>query len=114
MRWARKNGLRTGRWIFLEHGMRRWTACLEIRGNAKPEGRIRRRTLPAATVASATFDPDVVAAHVIYHGLTDWLRWRRKEGKIRRVLSTREVYASDPWTDARAWAHAEVQFLVRT
>ena len=40
-------------------------------------------------------------------------RWRRKDKEIRRVLSSREVYSGNPWTDPKAWAKTEVQFLVR-
>jgi len=47
--WAKQHRLRTGKWIMYEHdgpnsrrpgNQRRWEACLEIRGKAKPEGRI--------------------------------------------------------------------------
>jgi len=111
--WAQKNGVRTGRWILQEGRGKGWIVGIEVKGEAKSQGRVRIRTLPAATVAHSVFDPDVVAPHVIYHGLSDWLRWRRKEGKIRRVLSSREVYSGDPWSDPKAWAHTEVQFVVR-
>ena len=113
VKWAKKNKTRTGNWFFAERGENRWEACLEIHGRAKGEGRIRIATLPAATVARVVFDPEQVSPRVIYHGLTDWLRWRRKEGEIKSVSSSREVYAGNPWTDRKAWAHAEVQFLVR-
>jgi DNA gyrase inhibitor GyrI len=111
--WAKKNGVRTGRWIIQEGTGNRWIVALEVKGKARSQGRVRVRTFPSATVASVVFDPEIVAPHVIYHGLADWLRWRRKEGKIKRVLSSREVYSGDPWTDPKAWAHAEVQFVVR-
>jgi hypothetical protein len=113
LRWAKANHVRTGRWIFLERGMRHWTAALEIRGSARPDGAIRLRTLPSETVASVVFDPDQIAPQVVYHGLSDWLKWRRKDKTIRRVVSSREVYAGDPWSNPTAWAHAEVQFVVR-
>jgi effector-binding domain-containing protein len=112
-RWAKAQKLRTGRWIFYEHSFTHWEACLEVRGRATPSGRIRVKTLPAATAASVVFDPDEVAPRVVYHGLVDWLRARRKEGKVGPVLSVREVYSADPWTHPKAWASAEVQFLVR-
>jgi effector-binding domain-containing protein len=111
--WAKKNGVRTGRWFLQEGRGNRWIVGIEVKGKARSQGRVRLRTFPAATVATAVFDPDVVAPHVIYHGLIDWLRWQRKEGKIQRVLSSREVYRGDPWSDPKAWAHAEVQFVVR-
>ncbi|MFZ0698615.1 MAG: hypothetical protein WAN74_00220 [Thermoplasmata archaeon] len=59
------------------------------------------------------FDPEEIAPRVVYHGLVDWLRSRRKEGKVGPVLATREVYTGDPWTDEKAWARTEVQFVVR-
>lgn len=111
--WAKKHRVATGHWILLEGAERGWTACIEIKGSAKASGKVRIRTLPAATVASSRFDPEVVAPYVIYHGLMDWLRWRRKEGKIRRVLSSREIYLDDPWTNPKAWARTEVQFVVK-
>jgi hypothetical protein len=64
-------------------------------------------------VASVVYDPKVIEPRVVYHGLTDWLRWRRKEGEIRSVGDYREVYTADPWTDAKAYAHTEVQIVVR-
>ncbi len=112
-RWAKSQGLRTGRWIFREPGERRWEVAIELRGPAKSSGPVRVRTLPAATVARVQFDPDEVSPRVVYHGLSDWLRWRRKEHEIRSVVSTREVYLGNPWRDAKVWARTEVQFVVR-
>jgi hypothetical protein len=60
------------------------------------------------------FDPTVVSPRVVYHGLSDWLRWQRKEKKIRSVVSYREIYEGNPWKDKRAWSRTEVQFVVRT
>ncbi len=111
--WARKNGVRTGKWIFREPGERTWEVGIEVRGKARSSGGIRLRTFPAARVASVTFDPDVVSPAVIYHGITDWLRWRRKEKKIRSVGSYREVYDGDPWVNPKAWARTNVQVVVR-
>ncbi len=114
VKWARSNKLRDGRWIFrFGPDERRWEACLEIRGKAKPEKPIRLRVLPAATVASVTFDPEEISPRVIYHGLNDWLKWRKKDGEIKSVGASREVYPGDPWTDKRAAAHTEIQFTVR-
>ncbi|HEY1198975.1 MAG TPA: GyrI-like domain-containing protein [Thermoplasmata archaeon] len=112
-KWARARGLRTGRWIFREPGSRVWDTAIEVRGKARSEGRVKVRTLPAGTVASVRFDPDVVSPRVVYHGLSDWLRWRRKEKEIRSVVSYREVYEGNPWKDKRAWSRTEVQFVVR-
>jgi len=112
-RWARARGLRTGRWVFREPGSRVWDTGIEVSGSARSEGRVKVRSLPAGHVASVVFDPDAVAPRVVYHGLTDWLRWRRKEKAIRSVVSYREVYPGNPWKDPRAWARTEVQFVVR-
>jgi hypothetical protein len=111
--WASANGLRTGRWIFLWGRGNQSTAALEVLGRARSRDGIRVRTLPAARVGRVRFDPEVVSPRVIYHGLADWLMWQRKEKRIRRVLSNREVYEGDPWSRRDAWARTEVQFLVR-
>jgi len=111
--WAKARGLRTGRWIFREPGSRVWDTAIEVRGKARSQGRVKLRTLPAGTVASVRFDPNVVSPRVIYHGLSDWLRWRRKEKAIRTVVSYREVYEGNPWKDQHAWSRTEVQFVVR-
>jgi len=112
-RWAQRQGLLTGRWIFYHRGNDRWEACLEYRGKARAEGRIRLKMLPAARVARVIFNPDRVSSRLVYHGLHDWLRCRRRDGTIRWVGGSREMYPADPWKDKRAWAHCEVQFLVR-
>lgn len=111
--WTKKNHVRTGRWIFFERSHTRWEACLEVKGNAEPEGRIRLKTLPATKVARIVFDPDQVSSRIVYHGLLDWTRQRRRDGEIRSVTAIREVYDGDPWNNPKAWAKAEVQFLVR-
>lgn len=112
-KWAKVHRLRTGRWVFREPGSNLWDVGIEVRGVARSEGRVKVRKLPAATVASVTFDPDVVSPRVVYHGLSDWLRWQRKEKEIRSVLSYREVYSGNPWKDPRAWSKTEVQIVVR-
>jgi DNA gyrase inhibitor GyrI len=75
--WAKKNGLRTGKWIMYEHdgsnsrrpeNQRRWEACLEVKGSAKPEGRIRIKKLPAQTVALVVFNPNIISSRIIYQG----------------------------------------------
>jgi len=111
--WARKQGVATGAWIFYHRSEKRWEACLEIKGKAEGSGRIRLKTLPATYVARCRFDPEVIADRVIYHGLSDWIRWRRRYKEIKSVGGSREIYSGDPWSDARAWANCEVQFLVR-
>jgi DNA gyrase inhibitor GyrI len=113
-RWLQENRVRTGKWIFTEPGERRWTAAIEVKGPVKRNGgRVRMRTIRAAKVASVVFDPDEVSPRVVYHALNDWLRWRRKEGEIRTVGGSREVYDGNPWTDRRVWARTDVQFVVR-
>jgi len=112
-RWAKARRLRTGRWIFREPGEQRWEVGLELRGRARSSDGVRLRTLPAATFARVVFDPEQVSPRVVYHGLSDWLRWRRKDKEIRAVLSTREIYSGNPWTSRKAWSRTEVQFLVR-
>ncbi|MCI4325589.1 MAG: GyrI-like domain-containing protein [Thermoplasmata archaeon] len=110
--WAEKNGLQTGKWIFRGLDNDGFQACLEIRGTARASGAVRIRTLPASAVARVRFDPDLVSPRVVYHGLNDWLRWRKKEKEIRAVRSTREIYDGDPWTDTKAWKNTTVEFLV--
>jgi DNA gyrase inhibitor GyrI len=112
-RWATKQGLRTGRWIFYERARNRWDACLQVRGHPRAEGRIRLRRLPAVDVAAVRFDPELVSSRIVYHGLRDWTRWRKRSGEIKAVLAVREVYPGDPWGVADAWSRCEVQFLVR-
>jgi effector-binding domain-containing protein len=86
--------------------------ALEVKGPVRGTPRIRRKTYPATRVARVVFDPEQVSPRVIYHGLSDWLKWRRREGKIHAVVSSREVYSGNPWRDARAWSRTEVQFVV--
>jgi DNA gyrase inhibitor GyrI len=113
VKWAKANHLKTGKWIFRESAEGSFEACLEIRGHAKASGGIRLRTFPATAVARVEFDPDVVSPRVVYHGLNDWLRWRKKEKEIRSVVSSREVYSGDPWADKKAWKNTTVEFVVR-
>jgi len=113
VRWARRQGVRTGRWIFFERGSDHWEACLEIRGSARPEGRVRLKTLPATWTATITFDPDRLSSRIVYHALNDWVRRRRRAGGIRSARGVREVYPGDPWNDRSAWSLCRVEFLVR-
>ncbi len=119
--WAKQHRLRTGKWIMYEHdgpnsrrpgNRRRWEACLEIRGEAKAEGRIRIKKLPAQTVAHVIFNPNVVSSRIVYHGLGDWIWWRLKYKDFKRAGPTREVYDGDPWTSTKAWSKVDVQVLV--
>ncbi len=111
--WAKRQGVKTGSYLFLERGHHRWEACLEYKGRASPEGRVRLKTLPREHVARVAFDPDQISSRIVYHGLSDWVRWRKKYGEIRSVEWPREVYPGNPWKDKAAWARCEVQFVVR-
>ena len=113
VRWARRQRVGTGKWIFVHRGDLRWEACLEIHGNPSPEGRIRLKTLPTTWVAAVTFNPDALSSRIVYHGLHDWTRARRRDGTIRSVSGAREIYRGNPWTDKDAWAHCRVEFPVR-
>ena len=64
-------------------------------------------------MARVVYSPRVVEPRVVYHGLSDFLRWRKKAHEIRSVGDYREVYTGSPWTDKRAYEHTEVQFVVR-
>ena len=64
-------------------------------------------------MARIVFDPDMVEPRVVYHGLSDFLRWRKREGEIRAIGDYREVYPGDPWKDRHALAHTEIQTVVR-
>ncbi len=112
-RWASQQKVRTGRWVFREFDEDTWEVGIELKGTARASRPVRVRTLPAAGIARVVFDPDEVSPRVVYHGLVDWLRTQRREHTIRSVLSSREVYAGNPWRDARAWRRTEVQFVVR-
>ena len=93
----------------------RFEIGIEILGNRPARGGdgTSIKTLPASEVATVTFDPDIVSPRVIYHGLTDWLRWQRKEGKYKEAGPYREVYLGNPWASARAWAHTQIQVPVK-
>ena len=112
VKWAARQKVRTGSWIFCHRRDDRWEACLELKGEARPEGRIRLKTLPREHVAWLAFDPDALASRIVYHALSDWTRHARAEGEIKKVASVREVYSGDPWSDGKAWKNCEVQFLV--
>ncbi len=112
-KWARAHGLTTGRWVFREPAEHVFDTGIEVRGKARSQGRVKVQTLPAATVASVVFDPNVVAPRVVYHGLADWLRWQRKSKEIRSVGAYREIYSGNPWRDKNAWSRTEIQYVVR-
>ena len=114
-RWAKAKGLRTGKWFFSEDGngpRYRFEVAIEVRGSAKSEGKVHIRTLPASPIATVTFNPEAIEPSVIYHGLSDWLRWRKKDKTIKRARTWREAYIGNPWTDKKAWSNTEIQVLV--
>jgi len=120
--WAKAKGLRTGKWVFREFGdydkpaKMRYEVGIELRTRSPVRGGkgMSVKTIPSGTVASVTFDPDAVSPRVIYHGLSDFLRWQRKEGKYREAGPYMEVYAGNPWTSERAWAHTQVAAPVKS
>jgi DNA gyrase inhibitor GyrI len=118
VKWAKKNKLRTGKWIM------RWLdepegkpaskvrseACLEIRGKAKLEGKIKIKKLAKHTVASVVFDPEKVSPRLVYSGIYGWLRYSDFEATRSPA---REVYSGNPWTNSKAWTNAEVQVPIK-
>jgi len=116
-KWAKKRRIRTGRLImyFIDpwgkkpSTKRRSAACLEIKGNAKPEGKVGIMKLPKQRVVSVVFNPDKVSDSVVYHGIEGWLQYR----PLKESGPTREVYTGNPWTNARAWANCEVQVPIK-
>ena len=114
-KWAKARGLRTGKWFFSEDGAGpryKFEVAIEVRGAARGDKKVRMRTFPASPIAPVTFNPEQISARVIYHGLSDWLRWRKKDKSIKRARSWREVYDGNPWSDPKAWSRAEIQVLV--
>jgi effector-binding domain-containing protein len=114
-RWAKREGVPTGQWIFLERVGHRWEAGLEIRGPRRVQGsgRIRVKTLPATPVASIRFDPEAISSRIVYHALHDHVRRLVKDREVRSLAGHRELYRGDPWKDSNAWSQCEVQFLLR-
>lgn len=116
-KWAKKRGIRTGRWImyFIDewgkkpNSKRRSAACLEIKGKAKQEGKVGIMKLPKQRVVSVVFNPDKVSDSVVYHGIEGWLQYR----PFKESGPAREVYTGNPWTNARAWANCEVQVPIK-
>jgi DNA gyrase inhibitor GyrI len=115
--WAKKQKIKTGRWIFcfFEGGRSpsryRFEACLEVPGKAKPEGKIKVKKLPAITVASVKFNPDQVAPRLVYNGVYGWLR--ENDTYKESDSYSREIYFGNPWTNSWAWARTEIQVPVK-
>jgi hypothetical protein len=112
-KWAAAHGLKTGQWVFLEPATRQWLVGIEVQGRVKTDGTVRTRTFAAASVAQVTFDPDVVSPRVVYHGVNDWLRWKKKDKTIKSIGTYREVYTANPWTEPKAWKRTTIQVTVR-
>ena len=114
--WAEKQGAKTGKWIFIEHieqdDILKWSACIELKGKAKGGGEIEVKKLDSSDVVSVTFNPDHVSSGIVYHAISDWTRWRKKDGTIARAGEFREIYSGNPWKDAAAWQSLEVQMTV--
>jgi len=111
-KWARKTKAKTGRYIFYFEeagkGKYRLEACLEVKGNPKPEGKIKIKELPKQSVASVKFNPDKVAPRLVYNGIYGWLG-ENDEGYKESTSYSREIYAANPWTSSWAWSRAEIQ-----
>lgn len=116
-RWAKKHKLRTGKRImyFIDKWgerpsiKRRSVAALEIKGKAKPEGKIRIMKLPRQKVVSISFDPNKVSSDLVYHGLESWL----DSCTYKQTGRSRELYNDNPWTNADAYANCEVQVPIK-
>src|SRR5438132_13455318 len=122
VKWAKKKGVRTGRWFFftdlngpeVPDKKRKWEAAIEVKGaKAEAQGGIRFREFPDQLVASVTFDPEKVSPRVIYYGLEGWLEGGEKRREYKSAGPAREVYTGDPWRSARAWANVEGQSPVK-
>jgi len=116
-RWAKKKKLRTGkrimyfidRWGEKPQKQRRSVAALEIRGKAKPEGKIQIMKIPKQKIVGVVFDPDSVSANLVYDGIEGWLEYSAYKQSGR----SREVYNGNPWTNPKAWANCEVQVPIK-
>jgi DNA gyrase inhibitor GyrI len=120
--WAKKQGLRTGRWIFRELNgpevpskKRKWEVGIEIRAREPIRGGdgVSIKLLPRTRVVSVTFDPGKVSPELIYHGLESWLSWRKKSKELKQNGLFREVYRGNPWKSKGAWTHTQVQVPVK-
>jgi effector-binding domain-containing protein len=120
--WTKLKGIRTGKWVFTElddsetpNEKRRWEVGIEVKGRGpfRGGGGVSFRTLPACTIASVTFNPDQVAARVIYHGMSDWLKFREKSKEYKTTGLFREVYQGNPWSSKRAWESTQVQVPIK-
>ncbi len=93
------------KWSEKTEKQRRSVACIEIKGKARPEGKIELMKIPRQKVVSVIFDPDKVSADLVYYGLEAWLEYC----PYKQASRSREVYNGSPWTNPHAWANCEVQ-----
>lgn len=116
-------------WIITEKGSpssasntRGYEASVEIKqqrskknSDLKEQDGINLKILPAETVARIKFNPDLVSARLVYHGLEAWLEWRKRYGEYERsrAYTSREVYLDDPWQSKAAWQNMEVQVPIK-
>ncbi len=116
-KWLKKKRLRSGKWImyFIDEWnektqkRRRSVAAIEIKGKAKPEGKIQIIRIPTQRVVSVVFDPDKVSEELVYYGLDSWL----EHSSYKQAARSRELYDGSPWTNRRAWANCEVQVPIK-
>jgi effector-binding domain-containing protein len=112
-RWAKKRRLRTGKWImyFIDRWgekpakQRRSVAAVQLKSNARAEGKVKIMRIPSQKVASVTFNHDKVSEELVYYGLESWL----DAGSYKQAGTSRELYDGSPWANPRAWANCEVQ-----
>jgi len=88
--------------------MYKFEACLEIKGNPKPEGKIKIKELPKLAVASVKFNPEKVSPRLVYNGVYGWLQ-ENDEGYKAAEKYSREIYPGNPWTSSWAWNRTEIQ-----
>jgi len=112
--WLKARKIPGGRWFMTEKGTNSFVVGIEVRSAVQGDGLVRVRKFAASKVVRVRFDPDEVSPRVVYHGLNDFLRWRRKDKTIRSIGDYREVYDANPWTDPKAWANLRVEAIVRT
>jgi len=113
-RWLKLRGIRGGRWFFIEKGGNSFRVAIEVPKGTTGDGKVQVRSFAASRVVRVQFDPDEVSPRVVYHGLNDFLRWRRKDKTIRAVGDYREIYDGNPWTNAKAFSGLRLEALVRS
>jgi effector-binding domain-containing protein len=113
-KWAKKNKVKTGSYIFYFREMGktpdkyRFEACLEISGNPQSDGKIKIKELPKISVASVKFNPEKISPRLVYNGVYGWLS-ENDEGYSEADDFSREIYPGNPFTSSWAWNRAEIQ-----